>query len=64
MITLLILIIIFATLVHLTIFFYQKAIEKEKGIQHKRKSLINHIFTDDYLQARRDKQAKKAQKLS
>lgn len=64
MVTLLILIIIFATLVHLTIFFYQKAIEKERGIQHEHKPLINHIFTDDYLQARRDKQAKKAQKLS
>lgn len=64
MITLLILIIIFATLVHLTIFFYQKAIEKEKGIERERKPLVNHIFTDEHLQARRDKQAKKAQKLS
>ncbi|EUJ46200.1 hypothetical protein [Listeria fleischmannii] len=64
MITLLVLIIIFTALVHLTIFFWQKAIEKEKGIQHERKPLINHIFTDEYLQSRREKQTKKAQKLS
>lgn len=50
--------------IQVIVFSYQKAIEKEKGIQHERKPLINHIFTDEYLQARREKQAKKAQKLS
>ncbi|EUJ47987.1 hypothetical protein [Listeria fleischmannii] len=62
MVTLLIIFIIFTMLVHLTVFFYQKAIEKEKGIQHERKPLINHIFTDEFLQARREKQAKKVPK--
>ncbi|EUJ53841.1 hypothetical protein [Listeria fleischmannii] len=48
--------------IQITVYAYFKAIEKEKGIQHERKPFINHIFTDEYLQARRDKQAKKALK--
>lgn len=52
MIILLVLIIVFTILIHLTIFFYQKAIEKEKGIQHEHKPFTHYIFTDEYLQAR------------
>ncbi len=46
----------------LTVFSYQKAIEKEKGIERERKPFINYIFTNEYLQARHEKKMKKVTK--